>query len=139
MESLYPFLYAGQADLDAVLAEVRQSTVAKAHEIIELRRAVAAQDATRLRACASEMASRFEAVWAANRSPLIGREEEMDLLARRWQQIKDGEGRERTLSAWRGRTVLLNLWATWCVPCRREMPALDAIKVDYQFLHQLKG
>jgi D-sedoheptulose 7-phosphate isomerase len=61
MESLYPFLYAGKTDLDAVLAEVRQSTVAKAHEIIELRRVVAAQDATRLRACAGEMASRFEA------------------------------------------------------------------------------
>src|SRR5262249_36942412 len=29
---------------------------------------------------------------------------------------------------WRGRTVLLNLWATWCVPCRKEMPALDALK-----------
>jgi D-sedoheptulose 7-phosphate isomerase len=61
MESLYPFLYAGKADLDAVLAEVRQSTVAKAHEIIELRRVVAAQDAARLRACAAEMAARFEA------------------------------------------------------------------------------
>ena len=29
---------------------------------------------------------------------------------------------------WRGRTVLLNLWATWCVPCRKEMPALDALE-----------
>ncbi len=29
---------------------------------------------------------------------------------------------------WRGRTVLLNLWATWCVPCRKEMPALDALQ-----------
>jgi class 3 adenylate cyclase len=39
------------------------------------------------------IASRFEVLWAANRTPLIGREEEMDLLMRRWQQIKDGEGR----------------------------------------------
>ena len=31
---------------------------------------------------------------------------------------------------WRGRTVLLNLWATWCVPCRKEMPALDALQSD---------
>jgi thiol-disulfide isomerase/thioredoxin len=29
---------------------------------------------------------------------------------------------------WRGRTVLLNLWATWCVPCRKEMPSLDALE-----------
>ena len=40
----------------------------------------------------------------------------------------DAEGRERKLSDWRGRTVLLNLWATWCVPCRREMPALDRLQ-----------
>lgn len=32
------------------------------------------------------------------------------------------------LSAFRGKTVLLNLWATWCVPCRKEMPALDALQ-----------
>jgi thiol-disulfide isomerase/thioredoxin len=40
----------------------------------------------------------------------------------------DGKGQPRKLSDWRGRTVLLNLWATWCVPCRREMPALDALE-----------
>ena len=34
----------------------------------------------------------------------------------------------RRLSEWHGRTVLLNLWATWCVPCRKEMPALDALQ-----------
>ena len=44
--------------------------------------------------------------------------------------FKDAEGRARTLKDWRGRTVLLNLWATWCVPCRREMPALDALEAD---------
>jgi thiol-disulfide isomerase/thioredoxin len=42
--------------------------------------------------------------------------------------FRDAEGRERTLADWRGRTVLLNLWATWCVPCRKEMPALDALQ-----------
>ncbi|HVV61630.1 MAG TPA: TlpA disulfide reductase family protein [Pseudolabrys sp.] len=40
----------------------------------------------------------------------------------------DASGKPRTLDQWRGRTVLLNLWATWCVPCRREMPALDALE-----------
>ena len=44
--------------------------------------------------------------------------------------FKDAEGHERTLADWRGRTVLLNLWATWCVPCRKEMPALDALQTD---------
>src|SRR5580692_3177705 len=44
--------------------------------------------------------------------------------------FKDGAGHDRTLKDWRGRTVLLNLWATWCVPCRKEMPALDALQND---------
>jgi thiol-disulfide isomerase/thioredoxin len=42
--------------------------------------------------------------------------------------FKDADGRERTLADWRGRIVLVNLWATWCVPCRKEMPALDALE-----------
>jgi thiol-disulfide isomerase/thioredoxin len=42
--------------------------------------------------------------------------------------FRDADGRERNLAEWRGRTVLLNLWATWCVPCRKEMPALDALQ-----------
>jgi thiol-disulfide isomerase/thioredoxin len=42
--------------------------------------------------------------------------------------FRDGMGAERKLSDWRGRTVLFNLWATWCVPCRKEMPALDELQ-----------
>ncbi len=38
------------------------------------------------------------------------------------------DGQKRTLADFRGRTVLLNLWATWCVPCRKEMPALDELQ-----------
>ena len=40
----------------------------------------------------------------------------------------DAEGKPRKLSDWRGKTVLVNLWATWCVPCRKEMPALDSLQ-----------
>jgi thiol-disulfide isomerase/thioredoxin len=43
-------------------------------------------------------------------------------------KFRDAGGQERSLADWHGRTVLLNLWATWCVPCRREMPALDALQ-----------
>jgi len=42
--------------------------------------------------------------------------------------FEDAEGRPKKLSDWRGRTVLVNLWATWCVPCRKEMPALDSLQ-----------
>jgi D-sedoheptulose 7-phosphate isomerase len=61
MESLYPFLYAGTGDLAGVLEQVRASTVAKAGEILELRRAVCEQDGARLAECARQAAARFAA------------------------------------------------------------------------------
>jgi D-sedoheptulose 7-phosphate isomerase len=59
VESLYPFLYAGQVDLDAVMEQVRQSTAAKAAEAVTLREAVAEREADRLAACAQAMARSF--------------------------------------------------------------------------------
>jgi thiol-disulfide isomerase/thioredoxin len=43
-------------------------------------------------------------------------------------RFTDGDGRSRTLAEFRGKDLLLNLWATWCVPCREEMPALDRLQ-----------
>jgi thiol-disulfide isomerase/thioredoxin len=42
--------------------------------------------------------------------------------------FSDAEGKPRRLSEWRGRMVLLNLWATWCAPCKMEMPSLDRLE-----------
>jgi len=42
--------------------------------------------------------------------------------------FEDADGKPRKLSDFRGKTVLVNLWATWCVPCRKEMPALDSLQ-----------
>jgi thiol-disulfide isomerase/thioredoxin len=42
--------------------------------------------------------------------------------------FEDDQGRARSLAEFRGRVVLLNIWATWCVPCRREMPSLDRLQ-----------
>jgi thiol-disulfide isomerase/thioredoxin len=42
--------------------------------------------------------------------------------------FQDATGKERTLADWRGKVVLLNLWATWCLPCRKEMPSLDRLQ-----------
>ncbi len=42
--------------------------------------------------------------------------------------FRDADGQSKSLADWHGRTVLLNLWATWCVPCRKEMPSLDALE-----------
>ena len=40
------------------------------------------------------------------------------------------DGKPVALSAWKGKTLLVNLWATWCVPCRKEMPALDRLQAS---------
>ena len=38
------------------------------------------------------------------------------------------DGAPKSLTDYRGRTVLVNLWATWCAPCRQEMPSLDRLQ-----------
>jgi thiol-disulfide isomerase/thioredoxin len=42
--------------------------------------------------------------------------------------FEDADGKPKKLSDWHGKTVLVNLWATWCVPCRKEMPALENLQ-----------
>jgi thiol-disulfide isomerase/thioredoxin len=42
--------------------------------------------------------------------------------------FEDGDGKPKKLSDWHGKTILVNLWATWCVPCRKEMPALEGLQ-----------
>jgi thiol-disulfide isomerase/thioredoxin len=44
--------------------------------------------------------------------------------------FKGPDGKAMALSDFKGRTVLLNLWATWCIPCRTEMPELDALQKE---------
>ena len=46
-------------------------------------------------------------------------------------RLFDQSGTELSLAGFRGRVVVLNFWATWCKPCRREMPALDRIAREY--------
>ena len=59
VEALYPFLYQGGADLDAVLDDVAASTRAKFAEAVELRGRVGEQEADRLAACADDLATAF--------------------------------------------------------------------------------
>ncbi|MGE0054261.1 MAG: TlpA family protein disulfide reductase [Hyphomicrobium sp.] len=42
--------------------------------------------------------------------------------------FNDADGKTLTLADFKGKTILLNLWATWCAPCREEMPALDRLQ-----------
>ena len=43
-------------------------------------------------------------------------------------QFMDGDGKSRSLAEFKGKVVLLNIWVTWCVPCRKEMPTLDGLQ-----------
>lgn len=42
----------------------------------------------------------------------------------------NGDGAPVTLASFKGKVVLLNLWATWCAPCREEMPGLDKLQAE---------
>lgn len=44
--------------------------------------------------------------------------------------FENAEGKAVTLARYRGQTVLVNFWATWCAPCRAEMPSLDALQQE---------
>lgn len=46
-------------------------------------------------------------------------------------EFADADGAVRRLSDFRGKVVLLNVWATWCVPCRKEMPQLDQLQAEF--------
>ncbi|WP_240601733.1 TlpA disulfide reductase family protein [Oleiagrimonas sp. MCCC 1A03011] len=53
--------------------------------------------------------------------------------------LPDAEGHPQPLAQWKGRTVLINFWATWCIPCRKEMPALTAAQRAYADKAQIVG
>ena len=46
--------------------------------------------------------------------------------------LHDLKGAQHTLEEYRGKPVLLNFWATWCVPCAAEMPLLNEMQKQYQ-------
>jgi thiol-disulfide isomerase/thioredoxin len=46
-------------------------------------------------------------------------------------QLADRDGKVRSLQDWTGKSLIVNFWATWCAPCRREIPLLEKIQVEY--------
>lgn len=79
----------------------------------------------------------FAAAPALAQSTLPDLSHHMARLSKPWPaknfSLQDLDGKTHTLSDYRGKVVLINFWATWCPPCRREMPSLER-------LHQkLKG
>ncbi len=47
-------------------------------------------------------------------------------------RLADRNGRLRSLSEWNGQNLVVNFWATWCAPCRREIPMLNALARDHR-------
>ncbi|MBC8019941.1 MAG: TlpA family protein disulfide reductase, partial [Methyloceanibacter sp.] len=58
-------------------------------------------------------------------APLVVRAKPLDLPD---FTVTFGEGGTKSLRDFKGKVVLLNIWAIWCVPCREEMPALDGLE-----------
>lgn len=46
--------------------------------------------------------------------------------------LPDDNGNPQAISQWKGKIIVLNFWATWCPPCREEMPELSALNTEYQ-------
>jgi thiol-disulfide isomerase/thioredoxin len=46
-------------------------------------------------------------------------------------QFNSPDGEKMTLSDWQGKSLVFNLWATWCAPCRAEMPALSNLQTAF--------
>jgi peroxiredoxin len=47
-------------------------------------------------------------------------------------ELADVDGKVHRLADYRGKAVLVNFWATWCAPCREEMPSMEALRVAMQ-------
>lgn len=45
--------------------------------------------------------------------------------------LKDASGKKISLSDYKGRVVMINFWATWCPPCRQEMPSMESLFQEY--------
>ena len=68
-------------------------------------------------------------------SPSLAEQEATGVVGKEVELVlKDPFGAEQRLSALRGRIVILNFWATYCIPCRKEMPDLAAIQNEYAAL-----
>jgi thiol-disulfide isomerase/thioredoxin len=45
--------------------------------------------------------------------------------------LTDSGGELRSIADWDGRSLMINFWATWCPPCRREIPLLNSLRAEY--------
>jgi cytochrome c biogenesis protein CcmG, thiol:disulfide interchange protein DsbE len=70
-----------------------------------------------LACCASGVSAADLAPWSGGAPPRLA--------------LKDMTGKEHNLADYRGKVVLVNFWATWCEPCRAEMPSMESLRQRY--------
>ena len=68
------------------------------------------------------------ALWLANRPPAVAALAPGALMA---ASFRDPEGRAHSLGEYQGKVVVLNFWATWCAPCREEMPGFERLQARW--------
>ena len=55
--------------------------------------------------------------------------------------LPDAAGKEQSIGQWRGKVVVVNFWATWCEPCKKEMPLMDRAAAEHPcragFVHKV--
>lgn len=76
-------------------------------------------------AAAPERAKRLAPLMTGEIAALIPAQKPVDVAA---LAFTAPDGAAKTLADWRGRAILVNLWATWCPPCKAEMPSLDRLQ-----------
>ena len=78
-------------------------------------------------AAAKDVATRIAPLLKGQVAAMVAPDEHRKLIT---VSFKGADGMPMTLDSFAGKTVLFNLWATWCVPCREEMPALNALEKE---------
>lgn len=86
-----------------------------------------AQTASGECAAAKDVAARISPLLKGQVAAMVAADEHRKLTT---IAFKGADGKPMTLDNFTGKTVLFNLWATWCVPCREEMPALNALEKE---------
>jgi thiol-disulfide isomerase/thioredoxin len=70
-------------------------------------------------------------LWLADRSNRPAAAQGLAPAALMAASFRDGEGRARSLGEFHGKVVVLNFWATWCAPCREEMPEFERLQARW--------
>lgn len=67
-------------------------------------------------------------------SPVTTKEVQKEVIGTKLKDfnLSDVDGQQRQISEWQGKTLVLNFWATWCAPCREEIPAFVELQDQYR-------